>query len=161
MKQILSIVIITLFITLSAKGQNLLFIGDQSYPSSETYTLQSFYTSNLNVLFAKDKDTPLFVVSIYSRNGIEVSGQLIIYLNNGSVLRLKQERTDFVDNTSKAVYNMTEDELNLMKSSNINTVRFTLKHEDYDSHPDSGNFTASNNGDSIINFPEIVSEFFD
>ena len=161
MKKILFIAFATLFITIPAKGQNLLFIGDQSYPSSETYTLQSYYTSDLNVLFAKDKDTPLFVVSMYSGSGIEINGSLIIYLNDGTVLKLKQKENDFVDNTSKAVYNMTDDELNQIKSSNINTVRYTLEHKEIDSHSDSGNFTASNNGDSIIDFPEIVSEFFD
>lgn len=164
MKKILSIVIVTLFITLSANGQNLLFIGDQSYPSTETYTLQSNSisprASDLDVMFAKDGKTALFAVSRFSTNDFEIRGQLIIYLNDGSVIKLKQEGTDFVDNTSKAVYRLTESELSLIKNSNINTVRYTVDHQSAPGDNEES-YTASNKGDSKIDFPSVVSAFFD
>lgn len=143
MKKILITVIATLFITLSAKGQNLLIIGDQSYSSTETYTLKanSIGPGNLNVLFAKDRNTPLFAVSKFSPHDLEIKDQLIIYLNDGTVIKLKQERTDYVDNTSKAVYELTKSELRMMKNSNINTVRFTLEHEERQ-HPNAGRYSV-------------------
>lgn len=68
MKKILIILSATLFISLTAKGQNLFFFGENSYPSTETITLQSNSDdiNNLNVLFAKDGTTTLFVVSVKS-----------------------------------------------------------------------------------------------
>lgn len=161
MKRILIIVIATLFITLSAKGQNLFFVGEQSYPSTETYTLQSnsFSASDLNVLFAKEGKTALFAVSTLTLHELLISGKLIIYLDDGTVITLNDKGTDYVDKISKAVYYLTDEELNKMKNSNINTVRYTLEGED--GRDVGGDFSASNKGDSKIDFPVLVSEFFE
>ncbi len=162
MKGILTIVIATLFIPLSAKGQNLLFMGEQSYPSTETYTLHSnsFGAGDLNVIFAKDGNTALFAVSRTSIDELVISGKLIIYLDDGKVITLKDKGTDYVDKTSKAVYYLTDEGLNKMKNSNINTVRYTLERGDGPPSTNTGNYTASNKGDSKIDFPAVVSEFF-
>ena len=65
MNKTLVILIATLFIVFTAKGQNLFFIGENSYPCTHTLTLQSNSDfENLNVLFAKDKTIALIVVSI-------------------------------------------------------------------------------------------------
>jgi len=46
----------TMFIGLTAKGQNLFLFGEKSYPCTETVTLQSnsdeYFINDLNVLFA-------------------------------------------------------------------------------------------------------------
>ena len=64
MKRNLIILIATVFITLTVKGQNLFFIDEQSFPCTETITLQSnsdeWYLDNLKVLFAKDGKKALF-----------------------------------------------------------------------------------------------------
>ncbi len=68
MKKILIFLIATLFITLTSIGQDFFFIGENSYPCTETFTLQSnsddSYVNDLNVLFGKDGTTVLFIVSI-------------------------------------------------------------------------------------------------
>lgn len=161
MKRILLIAFATFFITLSAKGQNLLFIGDQSYPSTDIYTLQSntAFANDLDIVFGKNNSTALIAVSRFSTNGAEIKDKLIVYLNDGSVIKLKQEGNDFVDNTSKAVYHLTESELNLIKNSNINTIRYTIDHPSAPGDNEES-YTASNNGDSKIDFPSVVSKFY-
>lgn len=165
MNKILSIVVATLFITISARGQNLLLIEDQSFPSTENYILQSNpllpAVGDLNVMFAKDGNTALLAVSQFSNDELEIRGRLIIYLNDGSVVKLKPKLDDFVDNTTKAVYELTQSELNLLLNSNINTIRYTLEHEEYRSaHPGTGTYIASNKGDSKVDFTTVASNFF-
>lgn len=65
MKRIIPILIATLFITLSAKGQNLFFMGKQNYPSTKTYTLlsNSEDTNDLKIIFAKDGKTKILGVN--------------------------------------------------------------------------------------------------
>ena len=64
MKKTLIILTATLFITLTVKGQNLFFIGDNSYPCTESFILQSNsgHEHNLTVLFAKDGKTLMYVI---------------------------------------------------------------------------------------------------
>ena len=162
MKKILGILIATLFLTLPAKTQNLLFIGDQSYPSTESYTLQSNSNdaNDLNVLLAKDGEKALFAVSTRTMYDLFIDGKLIIYLDDGAVITLNDNGfNDYVDKTTKAVYYLTDVELNKIKNSNINTVRYSL--EQPDGVDLGGNFTASNKGDSKTDFTAVVSEFFD
>ncbi len=67
MKRILILVILAITYTLETNGQNLVFIGENSYPSTETFTLQSNSDkeriSDLNLIFAKDGTKKLLVVS--------------------------------------------------------------------------------------------------
>ena len=81
MKKILIILTATLFITLTTNGQNLFFIGENSYPGTETVTLKSNSdrANNLDVLLAKDGTTGLFVVSVQTRIETFISGKLFIY----------------------------------------------------------------------------------
>ena len=161
MQKILIFFIALLFTTLSIKGQNLFFIGENSYPCTKTFTLQSnsdeFYINDLNVLFARDGKTPLFAVSTETKE-VLIRGKLIIYLDDGTVITLTDNGNyEYVDKIASTVYYLTNEELSKMKNSNINTVRFTLESEDGSSSPFGGNFSASNKGTQIKN---IISEFF-
>jgi hypothetical protein len=134
-----------LFLTLTARGQNLFLFGDKSFPCTETYSLQpNSASNNLNIVFAKDGTKALIGVSINLRVMIEqiFTGDLIIYLDDGTVIKCKdQGKRDFVDNTAAAVYYLTDDNLNKMKNSNINTVRYALKSSDgYSYSPEAGSF---------------------
>ena len=165
MKRILIILTATLVIALTAKGQNLFFIGENSYPCTETFTLQSnsdeYYINDLNVLFAKDGKTALFVVSTETID-VLIRGKLVIYLDDGTVITLTDKGNyDYVDKIASAVYYLTNEELNKMKNSNINTVRYSLEEEDNGVTPFGGNFSASNKGNPKIDLPALVSEFFE
>ena len=119
-----------IFTTLTIKGQNLFFIGENSYPSTETITLRSNSEDgdDLDILLAKDGKKGLFAVDTRSYTGVKFGSNIIIYLDDGTVITcIDRGKSDHVDDRAKAVYNLTSDELNKMKNSNIHTVRYTLK----------------------------------
>ncbi len=78
MKKILIILSVTLFISLTAAGQDLLFIGENAYPSSKSFFLEgNSGDSHLKMQIAKDENIGLIAVSIFTR-GAKFSGKLII-----------------------------------------------------------------------------------
>jgi hypothetical protein len=162
MKKILIILTVTLLITLTTKGQNLFFIGENSYPSTETITLQAnsdrYNINDLNILFAKDGTTGLFVVSTKTDTSVLISGKLIIYLDDGAVITWNDRvKYDYVNETAISVYHLTSEDLSKMKNSNINTVRYALKCFDCYSSYEEGNFSASNNGTPT---KALITDFF-
>lgn len=168
MKNTFLVLTMTLFFTLTVKGQNLFFMGENSYSCTETFTLQanSEYGDDLYVSIGKDGATGLFTVSTISNTRVIFSGKLIIYLDDGTVITCIDRGTaDHVDDRAKAVYFLTSKELNKMKKSNINTVRYTLKcapcHGFYST--EKGNWSVSNKSNKGVwyNFPVLITEFFD
>ena len=157
MKKIPIILISMLFITLTANGQNLFFIGENSYPSSESFALQSNLDDgeDLNVLFAKDGATAVIAVTKKSsQQGTIISGKLIIYLDDGTVITcMDRGESYYVDDTAKAVYSLTNKQVNKMKNSNINTVGYILKIYGIQEV----NRSASNKG---ISTNDLIAKFF-
>ena len=157
MKKIPIILIAILFITLTANGQNLFFIGENSYPCTESFALQSNLDDgeDLNVLFAKDGATAVIAVTTKSSlQGTIISGKLIIYLDDGNVITcMDRGETYYVDDTAKAVYSLTNEQVNKMKNSNINSVGYTLKIYDIKEV----NRSASN---KAISTEDLIAKFF-
>ncbi len=164
MKKTLIILTATLFFTITTKGQNLFFIGENSYPCTETVTLKSNSDSanNLDVLLAKDGTTVLFVVSVQTRIETFISGKLFIYLDDGTVITcIDRQKYDYVDNIASVVYSLTNEQLGKMKNSNINTVRYTLGDGVIMRSFEEGNYSASNKGRATkTDFPTLITEFF-
>jgi len=162
MKKILIILNATLFITLTVKGQNLFFIGENSYPCTETITLQpnSDDSNELNVLLAKDGEKGLIAVSTESPIGANFSEKLIIYLEDGTVITcIDRGTSDLVDNRAKAVYFLTSDQMNKMKNSDIHTVRYTLEYRsNMGLLLNEWNWSASNKGTKT---KTLITDFFD
>jgi len=159
----LTILIVILFITLAAKGQNLFFIGEHSYPCSESFTLESnsdkFYINDLRVLFAKNGKTALIAISTETQD-VLIKGKLIIYLNDGTVITLTDKVIfDYVNKVASTVYSLTNEELDKMKAANINTIRYSLESEYGDVGAFGGEFSASNS--SKFDFPVLLSDFFE
>lgn len=153
----------TMFFVLTAQGQKFFFIGDKSYPCTEAFTLQSnsdeFYINDLNVLFAKDGNTALIVVSAETKD-VLIRGKLIIYLDDGTVITLTDKGFfDYVNKVASAVYSLANEELGKIKNSNINTIRYSLENDYGQAGTFGGNFSASNR--TKIDFPTLVSEFFE
>src|SRR5690606_8100897 len=166
MKRILILVILAITFTIDTNGQNLVFIGENSFPSTETFTLpsnsDSDFINDLNLVFAKDGEKGLFVVSSKLVSTVRISGKLIIYLNDGTVITcIDKGINDNVDDIATSAYNLTNDELAKMKKSNINTVRYEIKCAECLTNPIyEGNYSASNKGSSEIDFTTVISEFF-
>jgi TonB family protein len=162
MKKFLTVLTTMLFMALGAIGQNLYFIGENSFPCTESITLQSNTDdeSDLIILFAKDGKTGLLGVIAESSLGTKFSDKLIIYLDDGTVVTCTQKRaTDLVDNLAKAAFSLTSDQLEKLKNSNIHTIRYSLELR-----TDGGRVigeksrTASNKGTQT---KTLITEFFD
>ena len=129
LKHLLTITVLTLTLHCGLNAQNLFFIGDKSYPSTGSFELKlndSF--DNLKCIIAKNGVTGFFVISKSTMTGSVVKGNVIIYLDDGSVITLLDRgKRDYVDGTSTNVYSLTAAEIIKLKNSIINTVRFTIK----------------------------------
>lgn len=157
-KKILIVLISMLFITLTVNGQKFFFIGENSYPrTEESFALQSNSDDgeDLNVLFAKDGATAIIALTTKSSlSGTLFSGKLIIYLDDGTVITcMDRGESYYVDDTAQAVYSLTNEQVNKMKNSNINTVRYTLKIYDIKEV----NRSASN---KAISTKDLIAKFY-
>ena len=156
------VIIISLFFTLSAEGQNLFFIGENSYPSTETITFKtnSDYPSyDLEVIFAKQGKLGLIAVSTKTVDEVIIRGKLIIYLNDGTVIVCNDAQiADYVDKKASSVYYFKTEDLSKMKKSNINTIRYTLEPSNQIVALGEGDFSASNKG---VSTKAVLTEFFD
>jgi len=165
MKKTLGIISATIIFALTVNGQNFFFIGEKSYPCTETFALVSnsdgSYVSDLNVLFAKEGTTGVILVSTKTVSTVRISKKLIIYLDDGTVISCVDKGiSDNVDDIASSAYYLTNEELIKMKNSNINTIRFELRCFECFSSPVEGNYSASNKGNSRTDFPTIITEFF-
>ena len=161
MKKIMIILTALLIVTLTTNGQNLFFIGENSYPCTETITLKSNAerASDLNVLFAKDGKTGLIAVSTEANRNEQFSENLIIYLEDGVVITCRERGTyEYVDSFARAVYYLTRDQLNKIKISNIHTIRYTIELRNEERLLYENNWSASNRG---ISTKTITNNFYD
>jgi hypothetical protein len=111
MKRILILLFIVMTFTLETNGQNLFFIGENSYPSTETFTLQSNsdrnYINDLNLIFAKDGAKGLLVVSSKLVSTVRISGKLVIYLEDGTAITcFDRGIKDNVDDIASSAYHL-------------------------------------------------------
>lgn len=154
MLKFLTVVISLLFANLTTKGQNLFLIDEKSYPCTNAIVLKSNSEGgeDLQVFIAKDGKAGLFAVSTISRIRQEFAGKLIIYLEDGTVLTCNDiDASEEVDDRAIALYSLTDEQLNKLKSSNIHTVKYTLVFFD------EVKYSASNHG---IKTNTLISEFF-
>lgn len=166
MRHTILIIILALSYAVNVNGQNFAFIGENSYPSTEKFILQSNSDKedigNLNLVFAKDGTTSLIIVSSKLTDVVKIAKKLIIYLDDGTVISCTDRGiNDNVDDVAISAYYLTASELSKMKSSNINTVRFEIVCPvcgPFNSWE--GVYSASNKGSSKTDFTEVVTEFF-
>lgn len=166
MKHILFLTILAFTQISNVIAQNFAFIGENSYPSTEKYTLQSNsdkeIINNLTVVFAKEGAKGLIILSSKLSNSVKISGKLIIYLEDGTVIScVDRGINDNVDDVAISAYYLTIEELNKLKNSNINKIRYQIDCPvcgPFNSWE--GVYSASNKGSSKTNFTTIVSEFY-
>ena len=167
MKRVLLIITLILACPTYTIAQNFTFIGENSYPSTERFVLQSNSDkeeiSNLNLVFAKDGISPMIIVSSKLTDVVKIANKLIIYLDDGTVISCTdREINDNVDDVATSAYRLTLSEISKLTKSNINTVRFEIIC------PICGPFnlwegvySASNKGSSKTDFTEVVKQFFE
>lgn len=129
--------------TLAVKGQNLFLIEEMSYPCTNAIKLTSNSSGRkgLDVFLIKGGNSFLLGASTSSIYDEVFSEKLIIYLADGNVIScddlIAGER---VDNTSKALYTLSNDQVEKLKTGDIHTVKYTLYGTE------NKNYSASNAG---------------
>ena len=148
-------------------AQNFTFIGENSYPSTERFKLQSNSCkeeiSDLNMVLAKEGETSLVIVSSKLTDVVKIANKLIIYLDDGTVISCMDcGISDNVDDAAISAFRLTSSEIGKMKESNINTIRFEIVC------PICGPFnlwegvySASNKGAAKTDFTKVVERFFE
>ncbi|WP_452225801.1 hypothetical protein [Lacinutrix cladophorae] len=166
MKKIILTLLLSMFFLIKTQGQNLVFIGEQSFPCTETFILKSNSISeridDLNIVFAKDEMENLIVVSSKLVRTVRISGKLIIYLKDGNVITcIDKEIKDNVDDVATTAYYLTTQEIMKMKKSTIHSIRYQVKCEECYSNPlYEGNYSASNKENSSTDFTKVIQDFF-
>jgi hypothetical protein len=165
MKKLLLFLSVMLVFNLTIYGQDFFFLGEKSYPCTEAFTLQTssedLDDNDLKVLFGKDGTNGVIIVSLKTYSTRRISGKFYIYLDDGTVIScIDRGVKDNVDDIASSVYQLTDEELSKMKSSNINMVRFTIECVGCYLPMHAKNYTASNEGSSRTDFPVIIKEFF-
>lgn len=161
MKKHLFLFLVFTSITITVNGQNLFFIGEKSFPSTESYSLDANSRSenDLNIAFAKDAVSAFVAVRLKIGYTNQFHGKLIIYLNDGNVISLDDQIVrDYVDGIASAVYFLPKEDLLKMEEGNINTVRYSMLLVNGMAGAGSGNYSSTNR--SNINFPVILSDFY-
>jgi len=163
MKKILFTFTAILYTAIVTYGQNLFFIGENSYPATETITLQSNYNGedDFNVLVAKDGKQGILGVSTGPTFSNQTfSKKVIIYLEDATVITCTDRiASENVDQNAKAAFFLNSDQLGKMKNSNIHTVRYTIEILSDDGRIlDQTNWSASNKG---IDTKSIITDFFE
>ena len=127
------LILLLLFIPLISFSQDLFFMGESSFNSTKSIVLASeTYGENLTILFANNADSKYIVAQRESILNYKFSGKLIIYLNNGDVISLLEpSASDYVNKTSTGMFALTNEVIDKLKKTNINSIAYTLKRFDF------------------------------
>ena len=123
MKKLFLLLLLTPVFCLS---QNFVFFGDNSYPSSDTITLNS----QEKISFIKFGDS----ISIYFQASYilayeepQISRKFNIYLDDGSVITsIKADLYDYVNKDCISIYPLTDDDVSKLTMSNVNSIRYSI-----------------------------------
>ena len=149
MKLILKLTLFFFGLTAIGFSQNTFFIGSKTYPCSDSFLMKSNKEWNgfdLNVSIIKFEKSGMIALSTQVMDcAVRVSGNILIYLDDGNVITcIDRAKFDCADSKTTTLYSLSIEEINKLRISNINTIRFSLKCIKCLSSTDEGNYTASN-----------------
>lgn len=153
-------------------SQNVLFIGNKTYPSTDPFILKSnkeWDGFDLNVSIAKMEESAIIVLSANVFDCyVRIYGKILIYLEDGNVITcIDRAKFDCVDGKTTTLYSLNKTEINQLKISNIHTIRFSLKCVGCISSSAEGDYSVSNNGNQEgnlkkekANVPNLIENLF-
>jgi len=136
-------------------GQNTFFLGRQKFPATEriSFKMRADGHYGLDCIIAKKEQGGIIALSTESMTGVLIRGTTYLYLEDGNIITLIDRKIyDQVDNISSTVFYLTESEMNTLRSTNINKIRFSLKCGNCISSSEQGNFSAENKFIDIESF---------
>ena len=123
-----------LLCSVNALSQNFIYIGSKGYPSTKTLAFLKSgeyfgyeYDARLFVSFAKAPNGGYVMLSTSARSDESISGTVLFYLKDGSVITLTSRVSkDFVDDEAVVIYSLNVNQINDLKSVDISKIRYTI-----------------------------------
>jgi hypothetical protein len=111
------------------KSQNNIYVGTARFNASYTWTFKingGWIQGDGLVTFGKRNGGGMLLISVKDFDG-DIKGDLFIYLKDGNAIRcIDRNIKDNVDHYTMAVYYLTNSEVELLKNSDIEDIRFSL-----------------------------------
>lgn len=133
MKKTLFLIIFISISIFNIKAQeNYFYINTTRYISttkSQFGTISDFgQEKEVDILFAKNGNAGMIVITVSNSSSNEhILGNLLIYLKDGTVIQcIDRHIYDNVNDEATTVYYLTSIEINEMKNSNIDRIRFSI-----------------------------------
>lgn len=158
-KIILKIAFIPLiyFIIVDSNAQNLFFIGENSYPSSEKFNIISSTDGSANNekrvsgFFAKNGENGFLILSPENDSQMMIKGGIIIYLEDGSMIKcVDRGMYDRVNKKSTTIFKLENSELKELMKSEIHSIRYSLKCIDCTFSGEDGDYIGRNSTKSKL-----------
>lgn len=131
---------------LVSSSQNTIYVGNKSYPSTSTWEF-----AELSLEFGRSTiSSGIILVTVKEDQFYQqyFGAILSIYLKNGKLISLNKIANDRVNGYISAAYSVNSINLKMLKNSDIDRVRYTVKNE----LGRSNNYLVAN---EIIEFKEI------
>lgn len=162
MKKILFITLIILNFKCISQ-ENAIFVGDNAFQSTGVinFKCKTYNWSDLSLSIGKKGNEGLAMVSVYTGDLKLnfIGGTLFLILDNGTIIKcLDTNQKDFVDEKSIAIFKLTVADINNLKQSNIQTIRFTIKDKPKCTSTLAGNYTADNSKN--VETKAMIAELF-
>lgn len=130
-KLILLLLLVSFCVT---NSQSFIYIGSKKYKATDTWKFKSqndFGTKdNPELTIAKNGKVGYAMISTYvGENTNKLNGDLYIFLENGLQIKcVDRNIKDFVDNSSVAIYKLSENEMKDLSSHLISKIRYTVNY---------------------------------
>jgi hypothetical protein len=138
-------------------NKNKLIIGTNSYYSTPTFSFNPTIDldskiNRVEIKIGKKLDGGVIMIEIPNFQE-RLCDNLILYMVDGSVIEcIDRNIRDIVDGNSSALYYLTFDDIEKIKKSNIEKIRYSINH----SYLGKINLTATNNDDEISIFVKVL-----
>lgn len=112
------------------QSENRIYIGETSYPSTNTWTFSNDYFKTLAVTVAIHPTTGGFLMLETSTSFPQekISGTILLYLANNTVIKcIDRGIKDHVNGKSIALYKFTEEEMKKLAQNRITSIRFSAR----------------------------------
>jgi hypothetical protein len=158
------------YIGFSSYGQNLFFIGNKSYPSSDKLIIGDYKNGGIiygdfYVVLAKNSKTGIISFHLAEGTMSDLVGNAVLYLDDNTTISLKNTGIhDNVNGKNIYVFYLTSLEIEKLKKTNVNSIRFNtisgghlLKNAE---HSEYNGMSKQPTNTPKVDFPTIISELF-
>lgn len=157
-KFFLVVVVLLLSSHLESIAQNYIYRGDKQYPATSKW----MFGFGFELTVAKHDNGGYVMVSsmTYSKSSY-ISGTLFLFLNDGSIIKCTDRGIrDYVDSKSIALYNLTRQEIGLLKQYRITKVRYSITQRGFGTESHTADNEMPTGGRSYSETDLEISELF-